>query len=298
MSNESEIYNIICKEMEGLLENMVTDFSANYNKKENNWILSGFDNIIVSNMVFVSSFESKYGNMFENIIRGIVKLNYGEENTPYFVKGIGISDEEYEREIRALNSKRRKSNKRQDQVIISKFDKKANDGILSQFRASRIAQGSGRNRIPSKLNQSEIPKLLDEDITCSNDVYVQPVDLMFYNPDDGKYKLFEIKAGGDLDSSNAPKNIEKMLKIYSCLGKENANLYFATLYNKNGEGNTWTGAVKKHIAEDSMLIGKEFWNMILKDIPFDQFLDTYKSAFNDTGFNRVLSDLINETARH
>ena len=79
-----------------------------------------------------------------------------------------------------------------------------------------------------------------------------------------KYKLFEIKAGGDLDSSNAPKNIEKMLKIYSCLGKENANLYFATLYNKDGEGKNWTGVVKKHISEDSMLIGKEFWNMILK----------------------------------
>ena len=297
MSNESEIYNIICNEMEGLLETMVSDFSVNYNKKENNWILSGFDNIIVSNMVFVSSFESKYGNMFENIIRGIVKLNYGEENTPYLVKGIGISDEEYEREIRDIKRRRRGNNKRDDQVIISKFDKRANDGILSQFRSDRMAQGRGRSRTRSGLTQAELPKLLDEDITCSKDVYVQPVDLMFFNPDDGRYKLFEIKAGGDLDSSNAPKNIEKMLKIYSCLGKENANLYFATLYNKNGEGNNWTGVVKKHIAEESMLIGKEFWDMILKDIPFNQFLDIYKSAFNDTGFNDVLFNLINDTAK-
>lgn len=297
MTKDTIIYEIICREMEGLLDTMVTDFSTNYDKKENNWILSGFDNIIVSNMVFVSSFESKYGNMFENIIREIVKLNYGENNTPYFVKGVGIDEEEYEFTIRTISNRRNKNNKRQDQVIISKFDKKANDGILSQFRASRIAQGNGKKRIPSRLTQSEMPKLLNENITCSNDVYIQPVDLMFYDESDGKYKLFEIKAGGDLDSSNAPKNIEKMLKIYSCLGKENSNLYFATLYNKNGEGKNWTGAVKKHISEDSMLIGKDFWNMILKDITFEEYLEIYKAAFNDTGFNDVLSDLITNTAK-
>ncbi len=293
--NDEILFNIIYDEMLDLLENMEKDFAKNYNKKENNWILSGFDNIIVSNMVFVSSFESKYGNMFENIIRRIVQFKYGEENTPFFVKGIGISDEEYEDAVNDIINK--KKNKRKEQLIISKFNKKANDGILSQFRASRTAQGTGKNRTPSKLTQSELPKLLKENIICSDDIYIQPVDLMFFNSDDGRYKLFEIKAGGDLDSSNAPKNIEKMLKIYSCLGKENSNLYFATLYNKNGEGNNWTGAVKKHIAGDSRLIGKEFWDMILKDVSFEQFLETYNLAFNEAGFNNVLSDLINDTAK-
>ena len=68
-----------------------------------------------------------------------------------------------------------------------------------------------------------------------------------------------MKAGGDLDSSNAPANVEKLLTIYAGLNVPNSKAYFATLYNKNGEGNTWTGAVKKHMAFPEMfLIGKSF----------------------------------------
>ena len=182
------------------------------------------------------------------------------------------------------------------QYVISKFDKKKNDGILSQFRADHLAQGSGRARSPSTLTQAELPKLLSKSVEFSSTIVAQPVDLMFFNPKDGKYKLFEIKAGGDLDSSNAPKNVEKMLKIYSSLGKSNANLYFATLYHKDGEGKTWTGVVKRHLSEESILIGKKFWEQILGDISFEQYQSIYQNAFEDTGFNDTLSDLINKTA--
>jgi len=290
MSIEEDIYKIIYREMDTLLDKMVEDFNRNYVKKEHNWILSGFDPSIVSNMVFVSSFESKYGNMFEEIIRGVTEITYGKENVPKTVKGVGISDSEYESYIRHFNKK--------GQYVISKFDKKKNDGKLSQFRADHLAQGSGSNRRPSTLTQDELPLLLNQTFEFSSTPVEQPADLIFYNPDEKKYKLFEIKAGGDLDSSNAPKNVEKMLKIYASLGKPNANLYFATLYHKDGEGRNWTGVVKRHLSEDSILIGKAFWEQILQDISFDQFRGVYKQAFNDTGFNTTLSDLINETARN
>ena len=288
MNIEEAIYKIVYDEMDKLLDKMVDDFAKNYIKKENNWILSGFNPTIVSNMVFVSSFESKYGNMFEEIIRGITQITYGKENVPDTVKGVGISDSEYETFIRGFNKK--------GQYVISKFDKKKNDGILSQFRADHLAQGSGSSRMPSTLTQDELPKLLSKPIEFSSSIVAQPVDLMFFNPNDNKYKLFEIKAGGDLDSSNAPKNVEKMLKIYSSLGKSNANLYFATLYHKDGEGKTWTGVVKKHLSEESILIGKKFWEQILGDVSFVEYQSIYQSAFEDTGFNDTLSELINKTA--
>lgn len=289
MSKEEEIYKIICNEMEGLLNKMVDDFSKNYYKKENNWILSGFNNMIISNMVFVSSFESKYGNMFEEIIRKIAIINYGKENVPDTIKGAGITEEEYKRHIRRF--------KKNGQFIISKFDKNQNDRILSQFRANHVAKGNGRRRIPSTLVLDELPNLLKNDFTYSDKIIEQPVDLMFYDPYEKKYNLFEIKAGGDLDSSNGPKNVEKMLKIYSSLGRKDANLYFATLYHKNGEGNTWTGIVKKHLGPDMILISKEFWQKVLLDISFEEFVEIYKKAFNDTGFNTRLSNLIEDTAR-
>lgn len=290
MSKEEEIYKIICNEMEGLLNKMVDDFSKNYYKKENNWILSGFNNMIISNMVFVSSFESKYGNMFEEIIRKIAIINYGKENVPDTIKGVGISEEEYKRHIRRFN--------KNGQFIISKFDKNQNDRILSQFRANHVAKGNGRRRIPSTLVLDELPNLLKNDFTYSDKIIEQPVDLMFYDPYEKKYNLFEIKAGGDLDSSNGPKNIEKMLKIYSSLGREDANLYFATLYHKNGEGNTWTGVVKRHIGPDMLLISKDFWKKVLLDVSFEDFVEIYKKAFEDTGFNTRLSNLIEDTARN
>ena len=288
MTINNEIYTIIYNEMNTLLDKMVGDFTRNYDKKKYNWILSGFSPSIVSNMVFVSSFESKYGNMFENIIRGICELNYGKENVPTTIKGVGISDDEYERYARNFN--------KSGQFVISKYDKKKNDGTLSQFRADHLAQGSGRNRTPSTLTQNELPKLLSKQPTLSSKIVEQPADLIFYDKFEGRWKLFEIKAGGDLDSSNAPKNVEKMLKIYASFGNKNANMYFATLYHKNGEGNTWTGIVKRHLGEDSILIGKAFWKQVLRDTSFDDFIKIYQKAFKDTGFDDTLSKLINETA--
>ena len=286
----NEIYTIIYNEMYSLLDKMVDDFTRNYDKKKYNWILSGFSPSIVSNMVFVSSFESKYGNMFENIIRGICELNYGKENVPSTIKGVGISDDEFERYSRTFN--------KSGQYVLSKFDKKKNDGTLSQFRADHLAQGSGRSRNPSTLTQTELPKLLSKQPILSSSIVEQPVDLAFYDKFEDKWKLFEIKAGGDLDSSNAPKNVEKMLKIYSSFGDKGANLYFATLYHKNGEGNTWTGVVKRHLGDDCILIGKAFWKQVLRDISFDEFLAIYQKAFRDTGFDETLSKLINETAKN
>jgi len=87
-----------------------------------------------------------------------------------------------------------------------------------------------------------------------------------------------------------------MLKIYASFGNKNANMYFATLYHKNGEGNTWTGIVKRHLGEDSILIGKAFWKQVLRDTSFDDFIKIYQKAFKDTGFDDTLSKLINETA--
>ena len=285
----NEIYDIIFNEMKILLDKMEADFIKNYKKKEHNWILNGFNSTLISNMVFVSSFESKYGNMFEDIARNIVKLKVGEENVPDTVKGIGITDEEYEEYINKNNSNR--------QNVISKYDKTRNEGVISQFRQDRAAKGRGVNYYPSRLTQSELPKLLDKGIKVSNKIISQPVDLLFYDPSVSRYKLFEIKAGGDLDSSNAPKNIEKMLKIYSSFGNKNAKLYFATLYHKNGEGNTWTGTVKKHIAEDSILIGKNFWKEILPGITFEEFIKIYNNVFDDVGFDDTLSKLITQTAQ-
>ncbi len=91
-----------------------------------------------------------------------------------------------------------------------------------------------------------------------------------------------------------------MLTIYACLNEADANIYFATLYNKDGEGKTWKGAVKKHMAYPEMfLIGKDFWNKILPDsINFERFTELYRIALDELDLNKRILNMISETIEH
>lgn len=75
-----------------------------------------------------------------------------------------------------------------------------------------------------------------------------------------------------------------------------ARPYFATLYNKDGEGNTWKGAVKKHLAYPEMfLIGKNLWTKILPDgISFEEFEEIYKEALEEIGLNDRIVEMIDK----
>ena len=77
---------------------------------------------------------------------------------------------------------------------------------------------------------------------------------------------------------------------------ENCKAYFATLYNKNGEGNTWTGAVKKHLHYPSMfLIGANFWKRILPaEITYDDFTGIYREALEEIDLNKRINDIISK----
>lgn len=125
-------------------------------------------------------------------------------------------------------------------------------------------------------------------------IHTKPVDLAFF--DGQNWNVMELKAGGDLDSSNAPSNVEKILTIYTGLNIPNSKLYFATLYNKNGEGKTWTGAVKKHLCyPDMFLIGKNFWEMILpQGISFEDFTHIYKEALTEIDLNARINQMISD----
>ena len=78
------------------------------------------------------------------------------------------------------------------------------------------------------------------------------------------------------------------------MGVENCKAYFATLYNKDGEGNVWTGSVKKHLNYPSMfLIGKRFWERILPDgVTYEKLTDIYCEALEKIDLNKRINDMI------
>lgn len=278
------IKQIVFEEFSKLTDLIEKDFATNYKRKVNNFLLSQMDENITASMVFVSSFESKSGFAIETCAKRIARLKFGEENVPTIVNPRNLPHAFDEARISG-------------QIVVTDVETHNGNlrGEISAFRATNEARGRGRQRVESGVTQDSIKEnllpLSEKYKTAC--IYSKPVDLAFF--DGENWNVMELKAGGDLDSSNAPSNVEKLLTIYVDMGIENCKAYFATLYNKDGEGNAWNGAVKKHLAYPEMfLIGKNLWEKILPDgISFEDFEDIYKQALEDIGLNDRIVAMIN-----
>lgn len=278
-----EIKAIVFEEFSRLLTLIEADFKANYDRKINNFLLSQMDEKITANMVFVSSFESKSGFAIEACAKRIARLKFGEENVPPIVNPRNLPHNIDPKTV-------------SNQIVVTDVDTFNGNlrGKIAAFRATNEAHGRGQRRVESGVTQESIQEFLlplSEEYKTSN-IFTKPVDLAFF--DGESWNICELKAGGDLDSSNAPSNVEKLLTIYVDMGISNCKAYFATLYNKDGEGNTWHGSVKKHLHYPSMfLIGSQLWSKILPDgISFDDFTEIYKEALEDLGLNSRINDMI------
>lgn len=278
------IKTIVVEEFSKLTNTIESDFKSNYRRKVNNFLLSQMDENITASMVFVSSFESKSGFAIETCAKRIARLKFGKENVPAIVN--------------PRNLEHHISTPVSGQIIVTDVDTHNGNlrGKISAFRANNVASGRGKNRLESGVTQKSIKEnLLPLAIEFKTKaIYTKPVDLAFF--DGENWNVLELKAGGDLDSSNAPSNVEKLLTIYVDMGIENCKAYFGTLYNKDGEGNTWKGAVKKHMAFPEMfLIGKTFWSKILPDgISFEDFEQIYKEALEEIDLNRRIKLMIED----
>ena len=282
---ERTIKDIVFDEFSKLIINIESDFKTNFIKKRYNFLLSQLDENITANMVFVSSFESKSGFAIEACAKRVARLKFGDENVPTIVNPRNVQHNIDPNSITG-------------QIIVTDVDTDNGDlrGAISSFRANNVASGKGTTRSESGVTQESIKELLPiAERYKGAGLHQKPVDLAFY--DGTNWNVLELKAGGDLDSSNAPANVEKLLTIYAGLNVLNAKAYFATLYNKNGEGNTWTGAVKKHMAFPEMfLIGKAFWNTILPDgISYERFTELYKLALEELDLNARITEMIKRT---
>lgn len=283
---KEQIKQIVVEEFSKLVEIIEKDFGANYKRKVNNFLLSQMDERITASMVFVSSFESKSGFAIETCAKRIAKLKFGEENVPSMVNPRNLKHHIPEP-------------KNDEQIVITDIDTNSGNlrGEIAAFRANNVASGRGNTRKKSGVTQESIKTELlplSNKYRTQNSIYTKPVDLAFF--DGESWNILELKAGGDLDSSNAPSNVEKLLTIYVDMGIENCKAYFGTLYNKDGEGNTWKGAVKKHMAYPEMfLIGKNFWDKILPDgVSFVEFEEIYKTALEEIDLNKRINEMIED----
>lgn len=112
-------------------------------------------------------------------------------------------------------------------------------------------------------------------------------DNYFYDVENKTHFVIELKAGGDLDNKKSKAEKIAMLTEYYLLknkvsADEQVKIYFATAYNKFGEGNTWhQERVKQFFAQEELLIGKDYWNFVCKDENgFNIIFEQYKESAN------------------
>jgi hypothetical protein len=99
----------------------------------------------------------------------------------------------------------------------------------------------------------------------------------------GVHCLIELKIGGDLDNKKARSEKEALLEQFAILSNglpeaTKIEAYFATAYNRFGEGKPWRQErVRQYFAEEELLIGKDFWNFICQsDDGYNTILQAYK----------------------
>lgn len=110
-------------------------------------------------------------------------------------------------------------------------------------------------------------------------------DYYLVNQETGEHYLVELKIGGDLDNKKARSEKEAILEQYAILSNTLSQevpikIYFATAYNRFGEGKQWKQErVRQFFADEELLIGKDFWNFICRsENGYNIVLDEYRGS--------------------
>jgi hypothetical protein len=156
------------------------------------------------------------------------------------------------------------------------------EGYLSTSQVSRIAQlleeyKSG-NRKPSVADYLTLTELRDGKMfkQHKSDYYLK-------DKATSDHFLIELKIGGDLDNKKARSEKEALFEQFAILTNSlppsaRVQCFFATGYNRYGEGKPWVQSrVLQFFSIDELLIGKEFWNFVSKlSNGYEIVLEEYK----------------------
>ena len=255
MNNEKK--KAICEIVDSSIKSFVNGLETRYeseidnpngviNSKKYNCFIAELGQEFMFYSAFVRSFDSSFGKVLENMGNSIAKLSYT-------VKG---SIESY---------------------ILPEQNQ----------RISNIMNSYDNHTLPEISHYANFETIIPKDISSFRQTH--QTDNYFYNEKNGEHYIIELKAGGDLDNKKSRAEKLEMLKEYYLLKnllrdtpEQKVYIYFATAYNRFGEGNIWKQErVKQFFAESELLIGRDYWNFVRDDeegfnIVFSQYKKSSK----------------------
>jgi len=216
------------------------------NSKKHNCFIAELGEEFMFYSAFVRSFDSSFGKVLENMGNSIARLSYD-------VKG-------------SIESFLLPEQKQHISNLMSSYEQHIKPEIQHYQQHNFI--------IPNNVDSFRMAHATDN---------------YFYNPEKKEHYIIELKAGGDLDNKKSRAEKIAMLEEYYLLNNllsrnsgEKIYIYFATAYNKFGEGKPWKQErVRQFFAEEELLIGQDYWNFVCNDpqgfnIVFEQYRESAK----------------------
>lgn len=162
------------------------------------------------------------------------------------------------------------------------------EGPLSSEQTNIIAgllEGYKNRNNPLKPSVEHYKKLSEIEINKNVGVKTHVSDYYLIDQETQRHFLIELKIGGDLDNKKARSEKEAIFEQYAilsnALGKgADIRCYFATAYNRFGEGKEWKQArVLQFFSKEELLIGKDFWNFVCcSEKGYEIVIDEYKKS--------------------
>lgn len=270
----------ITKELQGLRENVISNFSENIENRKLNPFLCIDNKEIVKYMALGRSLDSQLGNRIQHIILYCARLKYGIENAPNIISINKVSEEEITLKLFYVDID-------VDEKELKKDAQLANQYIYLNKKID-IEKAKSKLKIKKRSNvlkEKAIHVSLSSESSLSNQKCTIPVDLLFFI--NNTVNTFEIKMGGNLDTKNAKSNADEvkiLQQLFSFI--KNDNSYFATCYG------TCSDAVRKKLDPSQILNGQEFWNKVLPgEISYEQFIELFKKVFKKLKIEQSLKKL-------
>ena len=248
---QKEIENIVDKTILDFAEKLRSDFISEVgneggiiNQKKNNCFIAELGTEFMFYSAFVRSFDSRFGNILEKMGNNIAKLFY---------------------------------------IVNDKIDSFI---LPEQTQHISNLMSSYDNHIKPETSHYNtqtfiIPRSVESFKRVHN------TDNYFFDEVSKTHYIIELKAGGDLDNKKSKAEKIAMLTEYFLLKNkivdkkdEIVKIYFATAYNKFGEGNIWKQErVRQFFADDELLIGKDYWNFVCNSQNgFELIFNQYKKS--------------------
>lgn len=257
----------------------VSDPLGVINAKKNNAFMSELGEEFMFYSAFVRSFDSSFGKVLENMGNAIAKISYTVKGrieayllpqqtqhidylmTAYEKRDAKPKVEDYEK-FNCLIPSNIESYKTSHETDNYFYDEERQCHYLIELKAG--------GDLDNKKAKSEKIALLNEFFILKNYLQTHQEDISLFNWKDTTSRI-----------NNQPSSInliENSVRNNSSGKDQKIKIYFATAYNKFGEGAPWhQERVQTFFAEDELLIGKDYWNFVCNDPDgFEVILHQYK----------------------